>query len=449
MGMRRTTGLLGFGAIALLLLLPAQERARPLSLHGPQRQEKGTVLAFLQRWDGTRLVRVDDRSLAQVGRASSPLGLVDTWAFSRAAPALLAVAGRTYENDETSVLRFVNAESRRVVKRTVRLDGLARALLWARPDRVVAIVGRCCTQASYVVVVDPGARRVVATREIPGEVSVVARGARSLVVLATPRGKIGASTLDVIDDEGSVRSVALDRVVAGTVWATGEETDPISTTRVPGLAVDSGGTHAFVVQPDGPAVEIDLRTLAVAHHDLVGPKSLLGRLSAWLTPAAQAKGGNGPRRSATWLGDGLIAVTGTDEHAERDSNGGIRMSMEPAGLAILDTRDWTVSALDPGADSVTTADGFLLATGSRWSSEQQEPTGMGVAAYGADRALRFRLFGGRSVWVEAALGGRAYVSVNSADGARAVNVVDLETGQVVAERTSDVPMPILGDAAVG
>ena len=123
--------------------------------------------------------------------------------------------------------------------------------------------------------------------------------------------------------------------------------------------------------------------------------------------------------------------------------------MEPAGLAILDTRDWTVSALDPGADSVTTADGFLLATGSRWSSEQQEPTGMGVAAYGADRALRFRLFGGRSVWVEAALGGRAYVSVNSADGARAVNVVDLETGQVVAERTSDVPMPILGDAAVG
>src|SRR5436190_20199362 len=133
MGMRRTTGLLGFGAIALLLLLPAQERARPLSLHGPQRQEKGTVLAFLQRWDGTRLVRVDDRSLAQVGRASSPLGLVDTWAFSRTAPALLAVAGRTYENDETSVLRFVNADSRRVVKRTVPLDGLARALPWARP----------------------------------------------------------------------------------------------------------------------------------------------------------------------------------------------------------------------------------------------------------------------------------------------------------------------------
>ena len=447
--MRLVTPPLGIGAIALLLLLPAPEHARPLSLHGPQRQGKGTVLAFFSRWDGTRLVRVDERSLQRVGKPSAPLGLVDTWAFSRSAPALLAVAGRTYENDEASVLRFVNADSRRLIKRTVKLDGLARALLWSRPDRVVAIVSKCCTQASYVVVVDPGARRVLSSREIPGEVSAVARGAGSLAVLATPRSKIGPSRLDVIGDDGTVRSVALDPVIAGTAWATGEEADPISTTRIPGLAVDPDGSRAYVIQPDGPAAIVDLRTLAVAYHDLAGPRSLLARFSAWLTPAAQAKGGNGPRRSAKWLGDGLIAVTGTNESAAKDSNGGIKMSMAPAGLAIVDTRDWTIRALDPGADAVVPVDGLLLATGSRWSSAEPDQTGMGVAAYGPDRTMRFHLFAGRAAWIAAALAGRAYVGFSSSNGAGGTQVVDLESGQVVGERSSDLPTPIFGDAQVG
>jgi hypothetical protein len=210
--------------------------------------------------------------------------------------------------------------------------------------------------------------------------------------------------------------------------------------------VNPDGSRAYLVQPDGPAVVVDLRTLGVSYHDLAAPKSLLARFSAWLTPAAQAKGGNGPRRTATWLGDGLIAVTGTNEHAERDSNGGIKMSMAPAGLAIVDTRDWTIRALDPGADAVTPVDGLLLATGSRWSSDSQEPTGMGIAAYGPDRTMRFHLFAGRSAGLMTALAGRAYVALNSNSGLSGVEVIDLESGKVVAERTSDLPVPILGDA---
>src|SRR5204863_449886 len=80
----------------------------------------------------------------------------------------------------------------------------------------------------------------------------------------------------------------------------------------------------------------------------------------------------------------------------------------PAGLAIVDTRDWSIQRLDPGADTVTVADGVLLATGRRLAPGQDTPTGMGLAAYGADRSLRFRLFQGSSSWVLRALDGRAY-----------------------------------------
>ena len=321
---------LALGALALLLVLVGPGAGRSLSLSGPQQQGKGLVPALITRWDGTRLTAVDEQTLKPSGRPSAPFGLVDTWAFSQASPTLLAVATRPSENEEQAELRFVNVASRRLVKRAVGLGGSGRALMWARPDRVVAIVDICCASVSQLVVVDAGSRRVVSRRELDGAVSALSRGPSSLVLLMSPRQKIGPTRLDVVAADGSVRSVALDRVTAGSFWPTGEEADPIGTFRVPALAVDPVGWRAYVVQADGPAAEIDLRTLAVSYHDLESPKSLLARFGAWLTPAALAKGGNGPHRSGTWLGDGLIAVTGTDEHASRDSNGTMSMSVTPS-----------------------------------------------------------------------------------------------------------------------
>ncbi|HEX6700072.1 MAG TPA: hypothetical protein VF101_05015, partial [Gaiellaceae bacterium] len=320
-----------------------------------------------------------------------------------------------------------------------------------RPDRVVALVGRCCSPGTWVVTVDPGARRIVSESELDDDVSAVARAADSLVLLVTPRQQIGPSRLVVVAVDGSFRSVALARVSAGTVYPNGTDTttnEPIAQTRIPALAADADGSRAFVLQPDGPAAEVDLRTLAVAYHDLRGPSSLLGRFAAWLTPAAQAKGANGPWRSATWLGDGLLALTGNDEHAVKKDSG-LEMSSTPAGLAIVDTRDWSIRALDPGATAVMPVDGLLLATGSSWTSNGGDPTGMGLAAYGADRSLRFRLLAGRSVWVSAALAGRAYVQISTSSGSPPVQIVDLASGKIVGERTAPVPMPVLGDAQVG
>lgn len=443
--MRLVTAPLAVGALALLLFLPTHDRGRALSLHGPAAKAKGPVPALVSRWDGTRLTAVDEETLRPVGRPSALLGFVDTWAFSKASPSLLAAATRASDRDEQAVLRFVNVASRRLVKRTVPLGGYARALLWARPDRVVAIVGDCCSQTSRVVVVDPGARRVLSRSDLPGSISLSVRGRDSLVLLLTPSGQIGPATLAVVAADGSVRSVALGRVSAGTVFS-GEDTgDPVGKTRIPGLAVDRDGGRAYVIQPDGPAAVVDLATLTVSYHDLSGSRSLVKRLAAWLTPAAQAKGANGPTRAATWLGDGLIAVTGVDEHAARNANGTLDTSMTPAGLAIVDTRDWTIRSLDPGADSATPVDGLLLATGSRWSTGESQPKGMGLAAYGADRSLRFHVLAGRAAGVVTALAGRAYVSISTDTGAPVVEVVDLAAGKVVGERSSDLPTLLLGD----
>jgi DNA-binding beta-propeller fold protein YncE len=268
-----------------------------------------------------------------------------------------------------------------------------------------------------------------------------------VVVLETPSNAIGPARLDAIGADGSIRSVALDRVVAGATWPQDGSGDPLGTQREAALAVDPDGYRAYVVQPDGPAAEIALRTLAVSYHELSAPRSALRRFSDWFAPAAAAKGMNGPRRTAVWLGDGLLAVTGSDDHSVRKSDSSIEMGVDPAGLAIVDTRDWSIQRLDPGADTVTVADGVLLATGRRLAPGQDTPTGMGLAAYGADRSLRFRLFQGASSWVVRALGGRAYVE--SGIGQETIAVVDLGSGKVLEQRPGPLAAPLLDDAPVG
>jgi hypothetical protein len=440
--MRMPRGPLALTALALVLLSTGGRSERLLTLDGPTRQTKETI-GLLFRGDGARLARIDMHTLRPVAGRSTPLGFVDAWAFARPSGNLLALATHAHENSTFDAVRLVELHGLRLVKRAVPLPGIARALLWARLDRLVAVVHDCCSPAATVVTIDTGSRRVLVKQELAGDVQAVARAADALVLLETPHNEIGASRLSVVSSDGTVRSTPLDRVVAGTTWPA-DGSDPIGTTRLPALAVDPAAYRAHVVQPDGPAAEVDLRSLAVTYHDLAAPRSALARLSSWLMPSAAAKGLNGPRRVGRWLGDGLLAVTGTDEVAREGPDGQRTLSGSPAGLAIVDVRDWTIETLDAGADAVTAADGLLLVTGSSYSSQAPEPKGMGLAVYGPDRKLRFRLFQGTSSWVQAALGGRAYVG-RSGNGSLA-DVVDLETGQVVEQRDQNLlPTPLLAD----
>jgi hypothetical protein len=137
------------------------------------------------------------------------------------------------------------------------------------------------------------------------------------------------------------------------------------------------------------------------------------------------------------FGNGFAALTGTVERAVVNGNAE-QMSSSPAGLAIVDVRNWTIRTLDRGADDVAVDDGLLLVTGRTWSSTEQRTTGMGLAAYGSDTKLRFHLFEGGSAWVQQTWNGRAYVLV---DGD--TNVVELATGRLVERRTGTTPSLLL------
>jgi hypothetical protein len=435
-------GLLAAGIALAILSWPGSAGPRALVLAAPAPQAAVPV-ALVWSHDRARIARLDETTL-RVGRPrTSSFGIVDSWAFAPDG-ARLVVASHAYD-DPRSVdkLTTVDLKSLRRRARPARLPGWASALLW-RGDRVVALVETCCSGASEIDLVDQQTRAIVSRTPLGGRVARISRAPDALVLLCVPDNGIGQARLVVASADGSVRSVALANVSAGWVFPSDPNADPIGTQRLPGIAVDPVGDRAYVVQPTGPAVEVELRTLAVTHHDLHAAHSALARLAAWWEPAASAKGMQGPMRTAQWIGDGFLAVTGQDEQLGVGSNGERVLSDTPAGLAVVDTRDWTIATLDPGANAVKAASGLLLATGSTWSSTGDQVNAIGLVAYGTDRSRRFRLFPGAQAWVDFVLGGRAYVDEGVPNVTRTA-VVDLASGKVVGERSGPSPLPLLGD----
>ena len=442
--MRFAGRLFALALVGATLVWPSAEWGRPLVLASPTAQTRSPI-ALLGQAGGARLTTIDETSLAATRPRSASLGFVDAWAFSPGGR-LIAVAAHPYDNGPyTDSIRFVTLPKLRLVRRTIALGGPARAMLWGRVDRLVALVDDCCSGGSALATIDVGARRVLSRRALDGAVSAIARAPGALVVLLAPQNAIGAARVVVAAADGTIRSVPLDQVRAGWSWPQDSGgSDPVGTQRLPGVAIDPDGYRAFVLQPDGPAAEIDLRALAVSYHELAAPRSALARLAAWLQPAAEAKGLNGPRRQARWLGGGLIALTGSDEQAAVKPNGQLSMTVSPAGVAIVDTRDWKLRMLDGGADAVAAADGYLLVTGRTSTSESERSTGMGLAVYGPDGSARFRLFAGASAWIYAVLAGKAYVSEGASD-TPTIAVIELASGRVLDERHTDVPVPLLVD----
>jgi hypothetical protein len=174
----------------------------------------------------------------------------------------------------------------------------------------------------------------------------------------------------------------------------------------------------------------------------VAPRSLAARFAGWLTPSAEAKGRAGPYRQALWLGDGLIAVTGSDISQQRDQNGQPVGVSTPAGLAIVDTHDWTIRVLDHDVGWATVANRLLLAGGvAPWHAGDQQPKGIGLVAYGADGTRKFALFPGSVITVWMALAGRAYVQA----AAPKLSIVDLTSGRVIGKQPQPLPMPLVAD----
>lgn len=428
-------GLLSVGALAVGLLVTAGPATRPLGLSAPQRQAKELTGVVYVSGVGTTLTRLDENLNAYGPRLR--VGFADAWAVAPEGriAAISTHASETGTSQDS--IRFVALGSLRLVPRPVALHGAAWTLFWTSPDRLLTVVRDCCgaTDETSIAVVDAGARRIVSRVALHGDALAATRAGDRLVVLVTPTNALGPARLAIADARGVVRTVGLDRIVAGRSWPQDHNAAMLGTQRVPALAAD--GEHVYVIQPDGPAAEISLDTLHVSYHEL-GPASLSARLSAWLQPSADAKGMNGTAWRGLMLGNGFVAVSGGEEHAVIEANTQ-RMWNTPAGLVVVDVRDWTIRTIDRGADDVQAAGGLLLATGRTWSSNEQRSSGMGLAAYGTDTTLRYHLFQGDSAWVQQTWNGRAYVVV---DGK--TSVVELATGRVLEQRPNTTPWLLTG-----
>ena len=357
------------------------------------------------------LVRVAPVSLRPLpGRRLRLPGPPEAWALAPDGGRLAAVTGRTLELIDTERMRTVG-------RLRTRAGGSPAAVIWPRRDRLWIVLGCCAAGTTTVLTVDPIAERVVARRRLPGGLARVAASPDGPVLLLAPSDIIGPSWLATVDAAGSVRNVPLDGVSAGrmpTGFAPSVERE-----RTPALAVDPHGRRAYVVSSRPYVAEVDLRRRRVIDHRLTPWRSMADRLRELLEPSAEAAARVGPVRDATWIGAGRIALSGHDGDAVRHPDGDVSGERRPAGLHVIDTREWTIRTLDERASTFTAAPGLLLTGG---------PDGRGLAAYSPEDGERFRVLDGRDLEVVASAGPLAYARTPPDP---ALHVVDLAQRRVI------------------
>jgi hypothetical protein len=271
--------------------------------------------------------------------------------------------------------------------------------------------------ATTVVTVDPIAQRVLARRRLASGLERVVASPDGPVLLLAPSTMIGPARLATVDAAGAVEQVPLDGVSAGLMPT--ELAPSVERVRTPGLAVDADGRRAYVVSSRPYVLEVDLRRRVVSGHRLVARTSLVERLRELLEPSAAAYARVGPVRNAAWIGQGRIALSGYDGDAVWRSGAGVEGEHRPAGLHVIDTRDWSMRTLDERASSFVAAAGLLLTSGRE---------GRGLTAYSPDGRERFHVLDDRRVEIVASAGSLAYVRTPPES---ALHVIDLARGRVL------------------
>ena len=403
--------------------------------HDPEADERGSpswngelALVYHEDDDEAALVRIDPQTLRPVDGKRLDLGRVHGFPTFSPDGELLAFTD-VYSYGQVQV---VNVEHLRTVARVDIGEESVRdpvgPLTWL-DDRLLAVVEDGRPGDLVVALVDPLRGSVDESGRVHGPtwVQQSASSDRHLVLLlGRPTQDVFRPTeLAVADSEGRVRTVTLARISSGLV-----EDEPVSRSVDPALAVDEDGERAFVVGAGALVAELDLETMEVRYHELSRPVSLLGRLLDWLEPQAIAKGPTeGVTRKAFWLENDLLAVTGSDTDVSVGADDEVEESIVPAGLSLIDTKQWSVRLVDERVGEIALADDALLA----WTfAEEFVPRRLregGLTVYELDGRERMRLFEGDSIWDLQAAGRLAYVGVGHWS---ALHVVDLATGKVVA-----------------
>jgi hypothetical protein len=317
---------------ASALVLPAADAAQQQRVLGIDTTVLGMRLAW---YDPATLTRLPGRTVALANHGGS-------WSFSPDG-SRLAIA-----SEGAGHLRFLDVRRMRVIDGLALRTGSPVAVTWLRANRVLA------TSIAVVAVVDPQRLGVVRRTRLPGFVQGGAARLPDGLALLLGQGVNGfaPAKLAIVDAEGRVRSVTLDRISIGYYHA-GDQYEM----RRPGFAVDPSTRRAFVVGADYTIAEVDLRTLAVSYHG--GSARSLAKMLP------------GPVRTARWLGNGLLAVAGINA-VTRD------------GLRIVDTRDWSTRAVDDESVDLAFGDGILVGSAPFCCPFE-------INVYGSDARLRYRI----------------------------------------------------------
>jgi hypothetical protein len=407
------TPALALAAFVAALAGAAGPAAAPTRAPAPPQR----LLAYA--WETFTLARVDPLTLRAEGRTVSTVNPT-AYAFSPDGRRMV-LAG------DFSPLELVDV---REMRRLGRFPSLGHStwvdsLIWASPRCIVAIVRGETTRA---VALDVATRRVVSDVRLAGAVVATTHSRGALAVLVGPQNGMGPSRLHVVDALGRVRSVSLTRVRSG--WTA--ERNGNGRRLQPGLALDPAGRRAVVIQPSGPAAEVDLATLEVTYHRLERARSLAARLHDWLEPQAHAKSVVGPELWAKWVGEHRVAVASWEHDGIRARDGEHRALARTHGVFLVDTRSWTRRTLSETASGVeAVGDAALVfagpfAAGRPFGADAGRPP-RGLEAYGGDGRRRFRLFGSRVVGAVQPAGAYAYVRVSG----KAFDVVDVRSGRVL------------------
>ena len=386
-----TLGLLAL--LALAVLAPA----------AAQGADAGVPLVRMRDGHGSDLLfRLNPRTLQQVGRPIRTFRNGAGLGFSPDGTRIAYSGGR----GRHSRIHLVNLDR----WRSLGIAGLGRrgslSVDWASDDRLVAWTQFAERQRIFWI--DARTRRVVARRSFSGWAMDAVHVPAGLVLPLVRREGVGPLRLVIADPQGGLRTIEVKGIDAGSSYD-----EPDGQVLTPAVTADPVSGRVYVIAARGLlAAEVDLASGAVSYHSL-GASAAKGNIDVWW-------------RTATWAGDGRIAVTG--DHWLPVRGRGPSDGPVPFGVRIIDTRTWSIATLDARPNSMHVAGETVLAAGTRWFDDGRRSTSTGLLAFDSSGERAFTRFRGLPV---ALLGSRGELGYAWVRRRRTAYVLDLRSGRTL------------------
>ena len=382
----------GVAAIAGSVGHPAAAAKEPAVVHA-------TAALAVVGIEGRTLAWVDPRTLKQLKRGTVKLGNV-------VSPVLSPSGNRVAVGSKSLGIRLVDPKRMKLMPASIarRSGWTVEPIAWPVYRRLFALEWNDASNRFTLAVADPISRKVLRRLAVDGYTNWT-RTPTGVVALGRLEEGIGPASLLVVDQDGGTRTVALERISAGGE-SSGTEEEPDYRMASPALAVDLVARRAYVVGQSTLVADVDLSTLAISYRDTRRPAAITKIVTGW-------------HRQAVALGDGRLALAGSNYD---------RLRRDPAGLQLVDVQTGTMRNLEERASFALVASGRLLVAGDR-SAGDGTWTGMGLAAYTLDGDKLWHVLDGEPVsWVQTT-GGYAYV-VGKESHPETVRVIDIADGSV-------------------